>query len=155
MYGARHLQIRVKQSLTVSGTLATMAAGLPYAMAAKLAFPHRQAVALVGDGGLTMLMGEIATAVQWNIPVKIIVFKNNRLGMIVKEQKDLGNKPFGTSLQPIKFDMVAKACGALSFKCHDEASMALALQEAFKVDKPVIVEVEVDPEQSGHKPDEV
>jgi pyruvate dehydrogenase (quinone) len=155
MYGARHLKIKKDQRLTVSGTLATMAAGLPYAIAAKLAYPDRQVVALVGDGGFTMLMGEIATAVQWNLPIKVIILKNNNLGMIVKEQKDLGNTPFNTDLFPIDFDLVAKACGAESFKCNSEESMKIALKAAFKINKVAIIEVSVDSKEHGQKPDEV
>ena len=62
---------------SLSGTLATMGCGLPYAIAAQIAFPERQSVAFVGDGGLTMLMGEFATAVQYNLPIKVIIIKKN------------------------------------------------------------------------------
>lgn len=79
---ARHLMIREGQLFSCSGNLATMACGLPYAMAAAVAYPGRQVVAFVGDGGLTMLMGELATCVKYDLNVKIIVIKNNTLGQI-------------------------------------------------------------------------
>jgi pyruvate dehydrogenase (quinone) len=71
---------------SVSGTLASMACGLPYAIAAQIAYPERQCVAFVGDGGFMMLMAEFSTAVQYKLPIKVIVLKNNTLGMIRWEQ---------------------------------------------------------------------
>ena len=96
-----------------SGNLATMACGLPYAIAAAIAYPRRQVVAFVGDGGLTMLMGELATCVKYKLDVKIIVIKNNALGQIKWEQMVfLGNPEYGCELQPIDFAAVARGFGA-------------------------------------------
>ena len=76
-----------------------MACGLPYAIAAQIAFPDRQSIAFVGDGGFTMLMGEFATAVQYDLPIKVFVIKNDTLGMIRWEQMAfLGNPEFGLNL---------------------------------------------------------
>src|SRR5581483_1111684 len=83
---ARHLSIRGQMMFSCSGNLATMACGLPYAVAAAVAYPGRQVVAFVGDGGLTMLMGELATCVKYGLDVKVIVIKNNTLGQIKWEQ---------------------------------------------------------------------
>src|SRR5581483_8366793 len=77
---ARHLNIRGNMMFSCSGNLATMACGLPYAIAAAVAYPGRQVVAFVGDGGLTMLLGELATCVKYGLDVKIVVIKNNSLG---------------------------------------------------------------------------
>jgi pyruvate dehydrogenase (quinone) len=89
---ARYINISKGMKFSVSGTLASMACGLPYAIAAQIAYPERQCIAFVGDGGLTMLMGEFATAVQYNLPIKVIIIKNNTLGMIRWEQMTfLGN----------------------------------------------------------------
>ena len=101
-WAARHIDIRKGMKFSVSGTLSSMANGLPYAIAAQIAFPERQSVAFVGDGGFTMLMGEFATAVQYNLPIKVIVIKNNTLGMIRWEQMAfLGNPEFGVEFSPI------------------------------------------------------
>src|SRR6476469_4626349 len=81
-WAARHINIRGEQMFSLSGNLATMACGLPYAIGAQAAYPDRQVVAFVGDGGLTMLMGELATAVKYKLPIKIVVIKNNTLGQI-------------------------------------------------------------------------
>src|SRR5207253_9227589 len=83
---ARHIQAKRGQLFSCSGNLASMAPGLPYAIAAQVAYPGRQSVAFVGDGGFTMLMGEFATAVKYRLPVKVVIIKNNVLGMIKWEQ---------------------------------------------------------------------
>ena len=85
-WAARFIDIRKGMKFSVSGSLSSMANGLPYAIAAQIAFPERQSVAFVGDGGLTMLMGEFATAVQYELPIKVIVIENGTLGMIRWEQ---------------------------------------------------------------------
>ena len=101
---------------SVSGTLATMACGLPYAIAAAVAYPDRQVVAFVGDGGFTMLMGELATCVKYELNVKVVVIKNNSLGQIKWEQMVfLGNPEYGCDLQPIDFAAVARACGVAGY----------------------------------------
>jgi pyruvate dehydrogenase (quinone) len=81
-WAARYINIRKGMKFSVSGTLSSMGNGLPYAIAAQIAFPERQSIAFVGDAGLTMLMGEFATAVQYNIPIKVIVIKNNTLEIL-------------------------------------------------------------------------
>ena len=89
-----------------------MACGLPYAIARPVAFPERQCVAIVGDGGFTMLMGEFATAVKYKLPLKIVIIKNNSLGQIKWEQMVfLGNPEYGCELEPIDFVKFAEACG--------------------------------------------
>ena len=89
-----------------------LACGLPYAIAAQIAYPGRQCIAFVGDGGFTMLMGEFATAVKYQLPIKVIIVKNNTLGQIKWEQMVfLGNPEYGNDLQPIDFAGFARACG--------------------------------------------
>src|SRR6266508_2258720 len=98
---------------SVAGVPANITCGLPYAIAAQIAYPERQVVAFVGDGGLTKLMGELATAVKYGLPIKVVVVKNNYLGQIKWEQMVfLGNPEFAVDLQPIDFVKVAEACGA-------------------------------------------
>jgi hypothetical protein len=86
--------------------------GLPFAIAGQLAYPNRQSVAIVGDGGFAMLMAEMTTAVQHNLPVKIILLKNDSLAEVKFEQVGLGNPSFGCDLSPIDFVAFARACGA-------------------------------------------
>src|SRR5436190_16511933 len=144
-WAARYLDIRGDMMFSVSGNLASMACGLPYANAAALAFPGRQIVAFVGDGGLSMLMAELATATKYELNVKVIVVKNNSLGQIKWEQMAfLGNPEFGCELQPIDFAAVAKACGVKGFSVSDPAQCGAVLREAFEGSGSALVEAVVD-----------
>jgi pyruvate dehydrogenase (quinone)/pyruvate oxidase len=123
-----------------------MGCGLPYAIAAQIAFPNRQSVAFVGDGGFTMLMGEFATAVQYNLPIKVILIKNNVLGMIRWEQMAfLGNPEFGVEFTPIDYAKFAEACGGKGYTIMEPNEVKPILNEAMNEKKPTIVEVYVDP----------
>ena len=155
VFTARHWQLRPAQRLAVSGNLATMAPGLPYAIAAQLAYPGRQCVAMVGDGGFTMLMGELATAVRYQLPVKVVIFRNNSLSQDLYEQKELGNQPYGADLTSIDFAKVAEACGAEGYRCTRKAEVPATLQKAFASDRPAVVEVWVDPDQAPAAPDKI
>ena len=113
---ARQIPARRGQMFSLSGTLATMANGLPYTIAAQIAYPERQCVAFVGDGGFSMLMAEFVTAVKYQLPIKVVIIKNNSLGQIKWEQMVfLGNPEYGCELQPIDFVAFARACGASGF----------------------------------------
>jgi pyruvate dehydrogenase (quinone) len=143
---ARGIQIRRNQMFSCSGNLATMAPGLPYAIAAQIAYPRRQSVAFVGDGGFTMLMGEFATAVKYRLPIKVVIIKNNVLGMIKWEQMVfLGNPEYGVSLEPIDFVKFAEACGAVGFRCEAPDEARPALEAMLLADGPALVEAVVDP----------
>jgi pyruvate dehydrogenase (quinone) len=142
---ARYIQIRGDMKFSLSGTLATMANGLPYSIGAAVAYPDRQVVCVVGDGGLTMLMGEIATLVKYKLPVKVIVIKNNTLGQIKWEQMVFeGNPEFGVSLQPIDFEAVAKACGAAGFTIDRAEDASGVLKQALEHPGPAVVQAVVD-----------
>jgi len=145
-WAARYIQIRDGMQFSLSGTLATMANSLPYSLGAAIAYPQRQIICIVGDGGFTMLMGEVATLVKYNLPVKVIVFKNNVLGMIKWEQIVLeGNPQFGVELQPIDFAAYARACGAGGFAIEDPATAPAILREALEYDGPAVVQAVIDP----------
>jgi pyruvate dehydrogenase (quinone) len=142
---ARHIEMRGEMQFAVSGMLATMAAGLPFAVGAAVAYPGRQVVAIVGDGGFTMLMGELATMVKYNLPVKVFIIKNNTLGQIKWEQMVMeGNPEFGVNLQPIDFALYAKACGATGYCLDDPKSAESTIKEALAHPGPVVVECVVD-----------
>jgi pyruvate dehydrogenase (quinone)/pyruvate oxidase len=143
---ARHIPAKHTQQFSLSGTLASMANGLPYAIAAQIAYPDRQCVAFVGDGGFSMLMGEFATAVKYRLPIKVIVVKNNTLGMIKWEQMVfLGHPEFGCELSPIDFAAVARACGGRGFTIEDPADCDRILADALNCPEPAVIEVLVDP----------
>ena len=146
-WAARYINIRKGMKFSVSGTLSSMANGLPYAIAAQIAFPERQSVAFVGDAGLTMLMGEFATAVQYDLPIKVIVIKNNTLGMIRWEQMGfLGNPEFGVEFSPIDWVKFAEACGGKGYAIKEPNEVKSIMQQAMKEEKkPTIIEAYVDP----------
>ncbi|HEU5079272.1 MAG TPA: thiamine pyrophosphate-dependent enzyme [Opitutaceae bacterium] len=142
---ARQIPVRRGQMHSLSGTLATMANGLPYTIAAQVAYPDRQCIAFVGDGGFTMLMGEFATAVKYQLPIKIFIIKNNSLGQIKWEQMVfLGNPEYVCDLQPIDFAAFARACGGTGFTIEDPEKCADVVAQALATPGPVVVEAVVD-----------
>jgi pyruvate dehydrogenase (quinone) len=143
---ARHVPARRGQMYSCSGNLATMACGLPYAIAAQLAYPNRQCIAFIGDGAFSMLMAEFATAVKYQLPIKIVIIKNNTLGQIKWEQMVfLGNPEYGCDLQPIDFAAFARACGGQGFSIENAAECGSMLDEALAVRGPVVIQAVVDP----------
>lgn len=143
---ARQIKARKGQMFSLSGTLASMANGLPYTIAAQIAYPERQCVAFVGDGAFTMLAGELATAVKYRLPIKVFVIKNDTLGMIKWEQMVfLGNPEFGCELQPIDFAALARAFGVTGLRVDDPAQCGAVIDEALRTPGPVVVEAVVDP----------
>jgi len=143
---ARHIPVKRGQMHSCSGNLATMACGLPYAIAAAAAHPDRPVFAFVGDGGFSMLMADFVTAVKYQLPIRVIVIKNNVLGQIKWEQMVfLGNPEYGVDLHPIDFAAFARACGGTGFTIEDPKRCGSMLDEALKVDGPVVIEAVVDP----------
>ena len=142
---ARQIMARGDQKFSLSGTLATMAPGLPYTLAAQYAYPDRQCVALVGDGGISMLMADISTAVRYKLPVKIVVVSNGTLGQIKWEQMVMDGTPeFGCDLQRIDYAMVAEACGARGYHVEDPTKLGEVFDAALAWDGPVVVDCVVD-----------
>ncbi|HEX3676943.1 MAG TPA: thiamine pyrophosphate-dependent enzyme [Sphingomicrobium sp.] len=143
---ARHVDIRGSMQFSCSGTLASMACGLPYAIGAATAFPGRQVVAVIGDGSAAMLMGDLVTLRKYNLNAKIIVIKNNALGQIKWEQMVfLGNPEFGCELEPIDFVKVAEGCGIGAVSIEDPEKCGEQLREALARPGPCLIEAVVDP----------
>jgi pyruvate dehydrogenase (quinone) len=143
---ARQIPAKRGQMHSLSGMLASMANGLPYTIAAQIAYPERQCVAFIGDGGFSMLMAEFATAVKYELPIKVIIIKNNSLGQIKWEQMVfLGNPEYAVDLHPIDYAGFARICGATGFTIEDPADCGPILEEALAAPGPVIVEAVVDP----------
>ena len=143
---ARQIPSKRGQLHSVSGTLASMACGLPYAIAAQITYPDRQSVAFVGDGGFSMLMAEFATAVKYDLPVKVVVIKNNTLGQIKWEQMVfLGDSEYGCELHPIDYAAFARACGGRGYLIEDPAACGDILDEALRAPGPAVIEAVVDP----------
>jgi pyruvate dehydrogenase (quinone)/pyruvate oxidase len=141
-WAARHWDIRGTREFYLSGTLATMAPGLPYAIAAQLAHPARQVLAFVGDGGFAMLMAEFNTASRYGLPIKVIVDNNGLLGQILWEQIALGFPEFGVRWNR-RFDFVpwAQACGGLGLHVEDPRDLDAAVRSALEFDGPALLDV--------------
>ena len=152
-WAARYVTMREGMKFSCSGTLASMACGLPYAVAAALAYPERQVVAFVGDGGLTMLIGELATCVKYGLNVKIVVLANNSLGQIKWEQiVFLGNPEYGCDLQPVDFAAIARGFGVAGYRIEDPAQCGAILREALATKGPALIEAVVDPNEPPMPP---
>jgi pyruvate dehydrogenase (quinone) len=148
LYAARHIKMRGAQRFSCSGLLATMGSALPYAVAAQVAFPQRQVIAFAGDGGLTMMLGELATCKKHGLPIKVFVLKNNTLGMIRWEQMMfLGNPEYGTELENVDFAKVAEAFGLKAFHVERPDDLPKIVAEALAHDGPALVEAVVDPDE--------
>ncbi|WP_214416008.1 thiamine pyrophosphate-dependent enzyme [Sphaerisporangium fuscum] len=148
-WAARHWTIRGDRRFYLSGNLATMAPGLPYAIAIQHAFPGRQVIAFVGDGGFAMLMAEFLTAAQHDLPIKVVVNNNNSLGQILWEQMVLGFPEHGVRFgrPPADFSGWARSCGAYGRKVSDPKELAGAVQEALAYDGPALLDVDVNPDE--------
>ncbi len=147
-WAARQIKVRKGQQFSFSGTNCSMAAGLPYAIGAAAAYPGRQVVVFTGDGSLTMQLGDFLTAVQHRLPIKVVVVKNNTLGLIKWEQMVfLGNPEYGVNFAPLDFVKFAEAAGARGMHIEDPSTCAKQMQEAFSWDGPVIIECLVDPHE--------
>jgi pyruvate dehydrogenase (quinone) len=143
---ARYMPAKRGQMHSCSGTLASMACGLPYAIAAQIAFPDRQVIAVIGDGGFTMLMGEIITAVAYRLPIKVVIIKNNTLGQIKWEQMVFqGNPEYQCDLFPIDFVALARAVGADGVRIEDPQTAGEQFDRALAMPGPTIIEAVVDP----------
>jgi len=150
---ARLIPVKNRQKHSLSGTLATMANGLPYTIAAQIAYPDRQCVGFVGDGGFTMLMCEFATAVKYQLPIKIVVINNNTLGQIKWEQMVfLGNPEYACDLSPIDFAAFARACGGTGFRIEDPAECGQIVDRALHTKGPVLIDAVVDPHEPPMPP---
>jgi pyruvate dehydrogenase (quinone)/pyruvate decarboxylase len=154
-FAARHLHLSAGQQLTSPGMLATMAPGLPFAIAAQFAHPKRQSIAIVGDGGFAMLMAELSTAVHYKLPVKILLLKNNSLSEVRFEQEDLGYPQFGCDLPSIDFVAFAKACGADAFRCAKPDEIRPSIEAALRSPRAALVEALVDPDEKPAKPEKL
>ena len=148
-WAARHWTIRGGREFYLSGNLATMAPGLPYAIAIQLAFPQRQVIAFVGDGGFAMLMAEFLTAVRYQLPIKVIVNNNNAFGQILWEQILLGYPEYAVRHQApeANFAAWAQACGAFGAKITRPADLATAVREALAHPGPALIDCDVNPNE--------
>jgi pyruvate dehydrogenase (quinone) len=143
---ARQIPARRGQLYSLSGNLATMACGLPYTIGAQVAYPERQCVGFVGDGGFSMLMADFVTAVKYKLPIKIVIIKNNYLGQIKWEQMVfLGNPEYAVDLHPIDFAKFAEACGGTGYTLQNPGDAGDMVERFLNTPGPAVLQAVVDP----------
>jgi pyruvate dehydrogenase (quinone) len=142
-WAARYLTMNGRRRLAGSFVHGSMANALPQAIGAQAAFPKRQVIALSGDGGVAMLLGDLLTLRQAKLPVKVVVFKNDSLGFVELEMKAAGFLDFATELVNPDFAKIAEAAGMLGLKATLPEEVRPALQQALAHDGPALVEVAV------------
>jgi pyruvate dehydrogenase (quinone) len=152
-WAARHFDIRGDRQFFLSGNLATMAPGLPYSIAMQWAYPGRQCVAFVGDGGFAMLMAEFLTAIRHELPVKVFINNNAEYGQILWEQMVLGYPEFGVRHRSTaNFAAFATANGAKGIRVERSGDVEVAVKEAFAHPGPVLVDVLTNPDEPPMPP---
>jgi pyruvate dehydrogenase (quinone) len=147
-WSARHWIVRGDRRFMLSGNLATMAPGLPYTIAAQHAFPGRQCIAFVGDGGFAMLMAELLTAIRHELPVKVFINNNHCFGQILWEQMVLGFPEFGVRHSGIaNFAAFAEANGAKAFRVEHPKDLEAAVKGALGHPGPALVDCLTNPDE--------
>jgi pyruvate oxidase len=145
VWAARNLKLRGLQNFTLSGGLASMAYAMPAAIGAKLMFPGRQVIALCGDGGFAMLMSDFATAVKYDLNIKVFIFNNSKLGMIQMEQEASGHPEYKTHLNNPDYAEFARGCGGEGFSIDNAEDLPVIISKALASKKATVVNVFVNP----------
>ncbi|GGH78734.1 pyruvate dehydrogenase (quinone) [Pullulanibacillus pueri] len=152
LWAARYLQMNGKRRLLGSFNHGTMANAMPQAIGAQCASPGKQVIALAGDGGLSMLMGDLLTLRQYRLPVKIVVFNNSALSFVELEMKAAGYLETGTGLENPNLAAVAQAMGIEGIRVQDPADLEVAVKRAFQHNGPVLLDVLVNRQELSLPP---
>ncbi len=134
----------VNQKFVLSGWLATMGSGLPGAIAAQKAYPDKQVIGVSGDGGFSMVMHDFVTAVKYDLPIKMIVLNNSKIGMIKYEQEQMGHLNYATNLGEVDFAKFAEACGGEGYRIESYEELSTKMKQAFVSEKPVLIDVVIE-----------
>lgn len=145
VWGARFLNATGKREMLGSFNHGSMANAMPQAIGAALARPGQQVVALCGDGGLSMMLGDLATIVQYKLPIKLIVFDNRALGMVKLEMEVAGLPDWQTGMYNPDFAAIARAMGMEGVRVSDPEQVEEAIRKALAADGPVLVSIQTDP----------
>ncbi|WP_330172865.1 pyruvate dehydrogenase [Streptomyces sp. NBC_01498] len=145
VWAARYLTPNGRRRVIGSFSHGSMANALPQAIGAQFTDRERQVVSMSGDGGFAMLMGDFLTLVQYDLPVKIVLFDNSALGMVELEMMVAGLPAYGTTNRNPDFAAVARAAGAFGVRVEKPKHLAGALKDAFRHPGPALVDVVTDP----------
>jgi pyruvate dehydrogenase (quinone) len=152
IWAARYLTMNGKRRLLGSFTHGSMANALPQAIGAQVSYPGRQVISMSGDGGFAMLMGDLLTLRQQELPVKVIVFKNDSLAFVELEMKAAGILEFGTDLHNPDFAKIAEGAGLLGLRADTSDHVESVLAEALRYDGPALVEIPVSRQELSMPP---
>lgn len=147
VWAARHVPMLEGDRFILSSSLASMAFAMSGAIGAQIAYPDRNVVALAGDGGFSMLLGDLLTAVDLELPITTVVFNNSKLGLIKMEQEEEGLPEYATTLRNPDFAEVARAMGAQGWRVETPEELDSALAAAMATRGPSVVDVVVNPEE--------
>lgn len=143
----RNFWMKKTQKMIMSGNLASMGFGFPAALTSQLLYPDKQVVCITGDGGFSMVMADFLTAIKYELPIKVFIFNNRQLGMIMQEQKMEGYDNWQTELQDLDYAAYARCCGGVGIKVENPEDLPAAVEKALKSEKPVIVDIDTDPKR--------
>ena len=141
----RNFWMKRTQNMVMSGYLASMGSGLPGALAAQLISPDKQVICITGDGGFSMVMADFLTAVKYELPIKVFLFNNKQLGMIMQEQRVENYPNWQTDLHNCDFAQYAQNCGGIGIKVTDPQELENAVEKALTMKNPVLVDIDTDP----------
>lgn len=146
VWAARHLRMTRERRLIGSFNHGSMANAMPQAIGAQLAFPKRQVISMSGDGGFTMLMGDLLTLAEYELPIKLIVYNNSTLGMVKLEMRVAGYRDFGVDVKPSDFAKMAEAVGIRGIHIQDSGDLKKSLETALRHNGPVLIDVVTNPD---------
>ncbi len=146
VWAARHLRMTRERRLIGSFNYGSMANAMPQAIGAQLAFPKRQVISMSGDGGFTMLMGDLLTLAEYELPIKLIVYNNSTLGMVKLEMRVAGYRDFGVDVKPSDFAKMAEAVGIRGIHIQDSGDLKKSLETALRHNGPVLIDVVTNPD---------
>ena len=145
VWSTRYLNLGVNNKFIISSWLGTMGCGLPGAIASKIAYPNRQAIAIAGDGAFQMVMQDFATAVQYDLPLTVFVLNNKQLAFIKYEQQAAGELEYAVDFSDMDHAKFAEAAGGKGYTIKSASEVDAIVEEALAQDVPTIVDVYVDP----------
>ena len=152
VWAARYLDMKKGRRLIGSFNHGSMACAMPQSIGAQLAFPERQVISLSGDGGFSMMMGEILTIYQYNLPIKLVIYNNGLLGFVAMEMKVVGIPPFGTELKNPNFAKMAEAIGIMGIRVENSEDVPAAIEKALAHNGPVLIDVLTNPTELSMPP---
>jgi pyruvate dehydrogenase (quinone) len=145
VWAARYVKMATKRRLIGSFNHGSMANAMPQAIGAQMAFPQRQVISMSGDGGFAMLMGDLLTLAQYELPIKLIIYNNSTLGMVKLEMRVAGYEDFGVDVRKTNFAKMAEAVGIRGIRVETSGDLKRSLEDALRHKGPVLVDVVTDP----------